>query len=104
MPLGCGPRHARAAVLTPPGRVKEIDRRENRPLAPLHVITMTSATKILVASSLPAVSNWNNSKTSGGITRVYHQTDGERQGRRGRRRGPDPPRPSPARKPESDRN
>ena len=68
------------------------------------VITMTGPTKILVASSCAAVSNWNNYKTSGGTTRVYSQTDGERQSRLSRSRGPDAPRPSPARKSEPDRH
>src|SRR3954451_23559864 len=36
-----------------------------RAFAPANVITMTGATKILVASSSSGVSNWNNYKTSG---------------------------------------
>jgi hypothetical protein len=40
--------------------------------------TVTLATKILVAKSLPRASNQVIKKASGGMKRVYHQIDGER--------------------------
>src|SRR5712675_3433965 len=67
-------------------------------------ITMTSETKILVAKFPAPVSNWKNSKSSGGSTRVDNQIDSERQGRFGRGRGPDAAGPPPAGASQPDRH
>src|SRR5205085_9849556 len=84
------PTIAYLAVSTAPFQGAPPGKREGKIILPkilgarsANVITMTGPTKILVASSLSRVSNWNNYKTSGGTTRVYSQTDRERQGRLG---------------------
>src|ERR1022692_4705444 len=55
-------------------------------------------------SSSPVLLIGTTKKQSGGIRRVYHQIEGERQGGLGRGRGPHPSCPTPARSSEPDRH